>query len=332
MHHQPRGCRNPRGGDTPGVSAWNYAEGMSTRSRWVVALIAVAALILIYFAFFRSDSPDSAADPSATESSAGQTEEPSTEPTEPPTTDAVVPVYYVGDTPQGPRLYREFHVGTTDALSSAVNLAVSEQPLDPDYSTPWAKTVSASASYDDDVITVDLSDSNGTPLQDPFAGMSPKQAELALQQLIYTAQGALGEGRVPVQFLIDGQATDTVLGLPTSEPLDNAPVLDTLSLVNVTTPAEGDLVGGDLVVDGLSNSFEANVIVRLEPAAGGDPVFEEGITADGWMGDELFPFAHTFDISAVPPGTYVLTAMTDDPSGGEEGFGPFTDTKTITVG
>ncbi len=292
---------------------------------------AVAALVLIYFAFFRGDDTDSATDPSATESS-GQAEEPNeTDDSEPATTDAVVPVYYVGDTPQGPRLYREFHVGTSDALSSAVNLAVSEQPLDPDYTTPWEDTVSASASYADDLITVDLSDSADTPLTDPLTDMTPEQAQLALQQLIYTAQGALGEGRIPVQFMIDGKATDSVLGVPTVEPLENAPVLDTLSLINVTTPAEGDLVSGILEVNGVSNSFEANVIVRLEPAGGGDLVFEEGVTADGWMGEELFPFAHTFDISAVSPGSYVLTALTDDPSGGEEGFGPFVDTKTITV-
>ena len=304
---------------------------MSPRSRWLVALaVAVAAAVLIYFAFFRGDDPDSATDPGAAEPTQGQSDDPGEVPTEPPTTDAVVPVYYVGDTPQGPRLYREFHVGTTDALSSAVNLAVSEQPLDPDYSTPWVKTVSATASYADDLITVDLSDSTGTPIQDPLTGMTPEQASLALQQLIYTAQGALGEGRVPVQFLIDGQATDTVLGQPTSDPLDNAPVLETLSLVNITTPAEGDSVGNVLEVDGVSNSFEANVIVRLADA-NGKLVFEEGVTAEGWMGEELFPFAQEFDLSKAAPGTYVLTAQTDDPSGGEEGFGPFEDTKTITV-
>jgi hypothetical protein len=51
-------------------------------------------------------------------------------------------------------------------------------------------------------------------------------------------------------------------------------------------------------------------------------------TADGWMG-ALYPFR--FTIKDVPPGVYTLVVSTDDPSGGEEGFGPESDTKTITV-
>ena len=39
----------------------------------------------------------------------------------------------------------------------------------------------------------------------------------------------------------------------------------------------------------------------------------------------------TIDVSDLAPGTYTFVAMTDDPSGGAEGFGPITDTRTIIV-
>ena len=53
-------------------------------------------------------------------------------------------------------------------------------------------------------------------------------------------------------------------------------------------------------------------------------------TAEGWMG-KLFPFTTTLDLSDLPPGDYTLVASTDDPSGGAEGNGPFTDTKDFTL-
>jgi hypothetical protein len=46
------------------------------------------------------------------------------------------------------------------------------------------------------------------------------------------------------------------------------------------------------------------------------------------MEDKLFPFEGEFDISAYPPGEYVVIAMTDDPSGNGMSH---TDTKRFTV-
>ena len=57
---------------------------------------------------------------------------------------------------------------------------------------------------------------------------------------------------------------DQVLGQPTAEPLANGPVLETLSISTSRRPARVDLTSGTLAVQGLSNSFEANVIVTLE--------------------------------------------------------------------
>jgi len=272
---------------------------------------------------------------------ATQSNEPS--PTEPSPTDeptasiepsapaaVTVPAYYVGETPSGLRLYREFQeVVTDDAATKAVDLAVTGAALDGDYYTTWPQgTTAASATYDGDVITVDLTNA---PRTRP-AGMTDEQASIALEQVIYTAQAAFQKGRPGVQFLIDGGRTDMVLGQPASEPLANGPVLQTLALVSLTTPTEGETVSGDtLEVSGVANSFEANVVVRLQRWEGTEILLEEPITAEGWMGEKLFPFAGSVDISDVPPGDYLLMASTDDPSGGAEGGGSHTDSKRITV-
>ena len=50
-----------------------------------------------------------------------------------------MPVYYVGETSHGPRLYREFHpvIGDGNPEAEAVHDAVAGSPDDPDYRTLW---------------------------------------------------------------------------------------------------------------------------------------------------------------------------------------------------
>ena len=155
---------------------------------------------------------------------------------------------------------------------------------------------------------------------------------MAVEQVIYTAQAAVQQGRPGVQVLVDGERTDQVMGVPVSEPLANGPVLQTLALVSLSSPSEGESVsGGSLEVAGVANSFEANVIVTLQRWEGTEVVLQEPITAEGWMGDQLFPFSGTLDLSGIEPGEYLLSASTDDPSGGAEGDGPHTDTRRIVI-
>ena len=60
-------------------------------------------------------------------------------------------------------------------------------------------------------------------------------------------------------------------------------------------------------------------------------VLEGFVTALGWM-DRLYEWeTEPIDVSALPPGRYTFVAMTSDPSGGAEGFGPTSDTRTIIV-
>ncbi len=48
--------------------------------------------------------------------------------------------------------------------------------------------------------------------------------------------------------------------------------------------------------------------------------------------DRLYEWeTEPIDVSALPSGRYTFVAMTSDPSGGAEGFGPTSDTRTIIV-
>lgn len=241
-----------------------------------------------------------------------------------------VPVYFAGPSPRRLALFREFQRATSDdPVSEAITLAVSGTPVDPDYRSLWPRGVTArAAAYDVDTLEVDLRSSS--PLRKRPAGMNKWQARQAIEQVVYTAQGALGQGRVPVQLLLNGKHSDQILGVPTAEPLANGSPLLVLNHVNVTSPEQGATVSGKrLRAAGVANSFEANVLWRIRR---GNTVVKRGFaTADGWMDDKLFPWTTRIDISQLAPGDYTFVALTDDPSGGAEGHGPHRDTKDFTI-
>jgi hypothetical protein len=260
----------------------------------------------------------------------------SPEPTTPPTESAggsgtqshTVAAYYIGDTSQGPRLFREFtRVDAGDKLAAGL-AALQREPADPDYETAWAagsftgSTLEGSST--DGVIEVALADAT---LHDRPGSMTQDYAEEAVQQVVYTLQAAV-QGRAAVQFTLEGNPIDQVLGVPTSEPLANAPQNDVLALVSITAPEEGAGVSGSFTASGVANSNEATVPWQIKQ---GDKVVKSGFsTAEGWM-DKLYPWAtDPIDVSDLAPGAYTFVAMTDDPSGGE-GFGPQVDTRSITI-
>lgn len=262
---------------------------------------------------------------------------PTVEPSQPTPSSAkpvqpAVPVYYVGETGQGPRLFREFHSPrdtVPDLLTTAVEQALSLTPDDPDYFSPWPDGANlGQADFDGEIITLDLDlEAAGAGadvgLHDRPAGMSEEAAEMAVQQLVYTAQAALQQGRPPVQFLIDGGRTDQVLGVPASEPLAHGDETSVLAQVWIIAPAEGAVVQSGFTVEGIGAFFEANATWELRQ---GDRVVSSGFT----MAQEccrMAPYSFTVD---APPGDYTLVVKDEDMSGGE-GFTPFQDTKNVTV-
>lgn len=270
----------------------------------------------------RSGTPSPSEDPTTESTTEPAAEPTSQEPVEP--TGTTVPVYFVGDGPSGPALFREFHRVSADPLTEAANLLTAGEALDPDYRTLFPGGGFASVRATDGLLVVELKDDGW---KTPAEGMDRRAAKLAIQQLVYTLQGVQQE-RVPVQVLLGGEPT-VLFGIDTAEPFSAAGALRTLNLVSITSPAEGDTVTGDtLTVTGVSNSFEASGPCRL--IAGGQEVALEGYQAEGWMEDRLFAFQVEIPLDGIT-GEVVVQCETDDASGGAEGNGPAIDTKTITV-
>ena len=233
-----------------------------------------------------------------------------------------VAVYYLGQTPQGKRLYREFRPGPGVAGLDEAVAELSSAPEDPDYATSWAPGQLLGATIAEGTIRVEVDLERTRPRDGVrFTGLD-------LQQVVYTLQAAAGQ-RLPIQFVHDGNPVAEVMGLPTSEPIADAPQLDVLALVSISSPAQGQVVTGSLSADGVASSFEGAVPWELRDAAGA--VVRRGL-AQGTMEDHLTPWqTGAINVSGLPPGDYTFVAMTDDPSGGEGG-GPTTDTRSVTIG
>jgi hypothetical protein len=250
---------------------------------------------------------------------------PATQPTGPATSATERPAgrpaasYYVGNTTHGARLYPEASGRTgADQLEQAVDRALSGASADPDYFSLWPKgTILRRAELSDAVLSVDL----GGDVANRPAGMTAAQAELALQQLVRSAQSAAGS-TLPVLFLLDGHPTPTLLGLPTDRPVPKSSD-DLLAQVQIASPGEGSQVTSPFTVTGRAAAFEANVQWEL---LDGNTLVSKGFsTAEECC--TLSPYS--FEVSA-PPGNYTLVVHDEDASGGE-GLPPWRDTKQLTV-
>src|SRR5439155_453517 len=74
-----------------------------------------------------------------------------------------VPVYYLGDTSAGIRLFREYHPVPADGTDPVARTRAALQamlttgsPADPDYRTPWGNARVASVRIEGDTVLVDL--------------------------------------------------------------------------------------------------------------------------------------------------------------------------------
>lgn len=242
-----------------------------------------------------------------------------------PTVPSPAAVYFVGDTAEGPRLFREFRADfASDDAVWAINAALGGDARDPDYRSPWPAGVTLSQWIPrPDVIQVVLTDA---PVDRP-PGMSERDARLALEQVVRTAQAVSGEGRVPVDVQVEGRVTDTILGVPTTAPLTGSPDLDVLALVSLSDPSEGMRVNSDLpfTVRGRGTSADGAVQVRIQRWEGTAVVAER--TVEGALRDDrLSSFGETFDLSDVPPGDYDVIATVQNPDGTVD-----SDTRRITV-
>ncbi|MCX6395639.1 MAG: GerMN domain-containing protein [Propionibacteriales bacterium] len=303
--------------------------------RWFLPSLAAAAAtaLVIGGAFWMTRGTD---DTSSTNIATSPSDTPTKDLNALPEVALDVPVYFVGDIARGQRLFLDtVRVTTCDApdcrLLAAVSAAVNGGSTDPDYTSPWPKDragASMVVNSDGDQILIDFeAGPNGEDLltRKPSA-MSVAAAELAIQQLVYTAQAAHGE-KLPVRFQFDHADTPTLLGVATAEPLAAGSADDLLAPVQITNVVDGATVpAGKLTVKGMAAAFEANV--SWEILVGGDAVIDSGFATAAEC-CTLSPYEFTTNIPLEGPGTYTLVVHDNDESG--EGRPVNRDSKEIVV-
>lgn len=313
--------------------------------RHAFPLVITATLASLVLGGCGDDEPDKADDPAPTPASeTSDPAEPTTPASEEPTADDVtttaappatteVPLFFVADTPQGPRLFAEQReVEADNPVAESLALLLGGDVADDDYHTVVpAGSLETEAGFDgigdDGFYSLTLTGEQWTTRPD---GMTKADVDLALQQIVYTLLSQAGEGEEEgmnggVDFYLDGDKS-SFLGV--SGTVEAAPELDVRGFVNVLSPQEGATVSGSFTAKGEASSFEATVPWQVLDDTGA-MVLEGFATAEGWI-DGLYPWETDVDVSSLAPGEYTFVAMTDDPSGGEGG-GPTEDTKTIIV-
>jgi Immunoglobulin-like domain of bacterial spore germination len=190
------------------------------------------------------------------------------------TTQVALPAYFVGaNTTAGDQfgLYREFiptavPVGATPAqkAKAAVAAAMNAQPFtnyEP-YIQPWSGTSVTDVMVTPSLITITLSGPGAS-------GFTAAQTKLAVQELVWTAQAAIGQGTTPMKFVVANGSPALFGTYPTTQTY-NRPTPDlqyeVLAPIWITTPVRNHLypAGATVVAAGQSCSFEGTTQWQLK--------------------------------------------------------------------
>jgi len=189
------------------------------------------------------------------------------------TSQVALPAYFVGaNMPNGNTfgLYREFvrtavPAGATrdQKARAAVAVAMSATPFSSrtPYLKPWAGTSATNVTANPSRITVTLS-GPGAP------GFTAAQTKLAVQQLVWTAQAAVGRGNIPVKFVVTN-GTATLFGTYPTAQTYNRPAAalqyQVLAPIWITAPAQNQVFpAGPVVAAGQSCAFEGTTAWQLK--------------------------------------------------------------------
>jgi hypothetical protein len=315
--------------------------------RWLMPVAAAAAAVLVaggVWAATRGGSPtppvagqpttpvvstsaaSASSSPSASQPSTVPTQTaqgPTSQPVPPATTSASVPVYYVGPLVTGGssgasdlRLFREFvrttvtrPTGPEARALAALELAMGRAPSSSAYVSPWAGVSPLS-------VTLDGSGRIVVALSGGLPNGSTVSADLAVQQLVWTAQAGVGQGSKPVVLTVRGGG-DLAPGMPSGQPHqrpgDAMGVYDVLSPLWVDEPARGGTVpaGKRVTVKGVASTFEANVEWQV---LRGQTVVASGYTTAAAGAPERGAFG--FTTKALPAGDYVVRVLESSPKDG----------------
>lgn len=324
--------------------------------RWLAPAAAAAAVAVIAGALWAANrGPEVSAPPAASSSTTQPTGAPtptsspttaptttgSTTPTTPSTTvrppsteRPLLPVYYVG--PVGGdrevyRLFREFlrsevAVDTTsDAAKAkaALVLAINAQPFSntDGYLQPWSGQTIGDVTVTPDLITIALA--NAGP-----EGFTEDTERVAVQQLVWTAQAAVGKGTIPVRFEIADGSTALFGTLPTDQSYNRPASRDEyyrdLAPLWITAPTRDQVLpaGKPFVVKGEATVFEANVSWELRR---GSTTVDSGFTTASVGAPGRGEYS--IQLGALEPGDYTIRvfelSMEDGQKVNAEDFTPF---------
>jgi hypothetical protein len=230
-------------------------------------------------------------------------------------------VYYVHDDGQSPRLYREQHdvtalvtAGRDEPTKAELGVfaLLNQEPVDPDYASPWPAGVGVRGGItkDGDTATVDLTQ---------FLKQGAAVENAGVQALVYTVT-ANDPTIKKVRLLVGGEAPTSGHG-DWSEPVAREPMVDIQGLVWLLTPTQGDTVSSPVKIEGFGTATEGTISweVRKEGV-----VVEKGFTQGGANG-EFGDFTATVDLA---PGDYEISAFE---SSAKDGSPIHIDTKNFTV-
>ena len=310
-------------------------QGRSSSRRWLPVLVgagAVAATVVVATVAVDGMGDDPAPGPAAGGSEASEGFDPSQ------LIGSATAAYFIGDTPLGPRLYREFQpvsVGDPEqSLTDAVRLlAVDRGPEDPDYRTVWPAGSFADVRLERSRIVVELGTAEA--LEAPV-GIAPEEQLLGVQQVVYTAEATVGES-LPVTFEWQGAPAASVLGTDVPARVDRNRDLITAP-VNISDPAEGTEITEESFVAGGSMADTVDEVRWRIADAGWAPdgsslEFIEGVAAPA---PDPAPFApgwttEPIDITGLAPGEYLFVVETEQAGQTSDSPALFTDTRTFTV-
>ncbi len=307
-------------------------ETTEPRRRWLIPVAAAASVALIgAIAWGVANTGTQQVTPAGTSTSS--TTAAATSNATGVTTQVALPAYFVGansGTGDTFGLYREFvrtavPAGATPAqkAKAAVAVAMNAQPFtnfEP-YLQPWSGTKVNDVTATPSLITITLSGPGAS-------GFTPEQTKLAVQELVWTAQAAIGQGTIPVKFVVaDGSpklfgayATNKIYNRPTKEQQ-----YEDLAPIWILSPERGKVfaAGSPVVANGESCAFEATTQWQLKK---GGAVVKSGST----MASSGCPIRGTWQVNlgVLAPGNYTFrmfeVSMKDGQSLVAETSKPFT--------
>ena len=257
-----------------------------------------------------------AAGPSPSGSAPGRTSPTPSGSASGPTAQVAVPVYVIdGNGASTPRygLYREFHrvalpEGPTpaDRVRAAVGLAMATPaPLaDGGSVRPWSGVGLDGVTVTADRITVTVSG-------DGPSGLDARLAELAVQQVVWSAQGAVGKGNVPVR-VVRAEGGTTLFGtVSLAAPFTRPPAdqyYTVLGDIWITLPEPGATLPATdpVTISGEATVFEGTLQWEVRRGA---EVLRTGTTTTS--AGAPMRGTYTISVGRLPAGAYELRVWAD---------------------